>query len=146
MLAFDLPDYSKSSTAQNEKLARERNRDWRRRRRRRRRRKEGGGILQGPDIHPVSPKLSPNSSPLASCFQEIWCGCDVWVRGDTIGTVANIAAEREREREKEKDEEEKRERESRYPSLMMSLFIPPPVFKTHSALRVCGRRSNDSMR
>lgn len=30
MLAFDLPDYSKSSTAQNEKLAREREKDRRR--------------------------------------------------------------------------------------------------------------------
>lgn len=59
-----------------------------------------------------------------------------------------ISQPRERERERKKDEEEKREREreSRYPSLMMSLFIPPPVFKTHSALRVCGRRSNDTMR
>lgn len=38
MLAFDLPDYSKSSMAQNEKLARER----------------GEGILQGPNIHAVS--------------------------------------------------------------------------------------------
>lgn len=41
MLAFDLPDYSKSFTAQNEKLVRERHR-----------REEG--ILQGPDIHSVS--------------------------------------------------------------------------------------------
>lgn len=45
MLAFDLPDYSKSSTAQNEKLARERGRE-------KQRREEG--ILQGPDIHAVS--------------------------------------------------------------------------------------------
>lgn len=43
MLAFDLPDYSKSSTAQNEKLAREREKQ---------RREEG--ILQGPDIHAAS--------------------------------------------------------------------------------------------
>lgn len=57
-----------------------------------------------------------------------------------------ISQPRERERERRGGEEGERERESRYPSLMMSLFIPPPVFKTHSALRVCGRRSNDSMR
>lgn len=54
MLVFDLPDYSKSSPAQNEKLARERQR-----------REEG--ILQGPDIHAVSPlsRILP-PSPRAS--------------------------------------------------------------------------------
>lgn len=67
MLAFDLPDYSKSSTAQNEKLERERQREKHR---------QEEGILQGPDIQRRLP-AKPNSSPLASCFQEIWCGCDV---------------------------------------------------------------------
>lgn len=52
MLAFDLPDYSKSSTAQNEKLAKERER----------RRGSSRGRLSA----------KPNSSPFASCFQEIW--------------------------------------------------------------------------
>lgn len=67
MLSFDLPDYSKSATAQNEKLARERERG-----------PETGeeGILQGPR-YPRRLSAKPNSSPLASCFQEIWRGCDV---------------------------------------------------------------------
>lgn len=51
MLVFDLPDYSKSSPAQNEKLARERDRDGRR----------------GPEIHAVSglSRILP-ASPRAS--------------------------------------------------------------------------------
>lgn len=50
MLAFDLPDYSKSAMAQNEKLARERNRDGRKKEGER-----GGRILQGLRyIHAVS--------------------------------------------------------------------------------------------
>lgn len=101
MLAFDLPDYSKSSTAQNEKSARERvKKRWEE--------EEEEGILQGPR-YPSRLSAKPNSSSFASCFQEIWCGCDVWVRGDTIGTVANMAAEegkkRRREGKKESDED-----------------------------------------
>lgn len=92
MLAFDLPDYSKSSTAQNEKSARERvKKRWE---------EEEEGILQGPR-YPSRLSAKPNSSSFASCFQEIWCGCDVWVRGDTIRTVANMAAEEKKERRRE---------------------------------------------
>lgn len=73
MLVFDLPDYSKSSTAQNEKLV-------------------PGGAAAAAGGHPCRFPAKPNSSPLASCFQEIWCGSDVSGRGDTIRTVANMAA------------------------------------------------------
>lgn len=59
------------------------------------------GILQGPR-YPSRLSAKPNSSSFASCFQEIWCGCDVWVQGDTIGTVANMAAKGEKKRKGKK--------------------------------------------
>lgn len=58
---------------------------------------EEEGILQGPR-YPSRLSAKPNSSSFASCFQEIWCGCDVWVQGDTIRTVANMAAEEKKKK------------------------------------------------
>lgn len=60
------------------------------------------GILQGPR-YPSRLSAKPNSSSFALCFQEIWCGCDVWVQGDTIRTVANMAAEEKKKEEGKKE-------------------------------------------
>lgn len=74
MLAFDLPDYSKSSSAQNEKLVSERER---------KRQRHEEGILQGPDIH-VGLQLSQILSPSSRASRRF---------GITM-TFANMAADK----------------------------------------------------
>lgn len=59
MLAFDLPDYSKSSTAQNEKLARERNRDWRKEEEAGGRRRDPAGARYPSRLPEAKPKFFP---------------------------------------------------------------------------------------
>lgn len=92
MLAFDLPDYSKSSTAQNEKLAGKRERE---------RETETGG---GDSISIPSPPAKPNSSPPSPRASRRF-GVAVMSKSesDTIGTVGNMAAERKRERGRKKE-------------------------------------------
>lgn len=69
MHAFDLPDYSKSSEAQNEKLPLEREKQ----------RVKGEGGREDSAGAPVSMPVSPLSQILplfSSCFQEICLGSD----------------------------------------------------------------------
>lgn len=130
MLVFDLPDYSKSSPAQNEKLARERQR-----------REEG--ILQGPDIHAVSPlsRILPPSPRASRRF-----GVAVMSESEETQSGQLLMWQlRRRERDTKGGKDRGKWEDERRCSLMMSSFTPPTV-QNHSTTHVYGRRSNVSVR
>lgn len=86
MLLFDLPDYSKSSAARREKLARASDRP-RERDRGGRGCVCGGGDLQGPDIHPVSPlsQILPRSLRASRRFGAcVMCKSDETQLGQSL--------------------------------------------------------------
>lgn len=130
MLVFDLPDYSKSSPAQNEKLARERQR-----------REEG--ILQGPDIHAVSPlsRILPPSPRASRRF-----GVAVMSESEETQSGQLLMWQlRRRESDTKGGKDRGKWEDERRCSLMMSSFTPPTV-QNHSTTHVYGRRSNVSVR
>lgn len=124
MLVFDLPDYCKSSTAQNEKLARGRTRE----------RDTGGGDSTGaPDIHAISQlsRILPPSPHTSRRF-----GVAVMYKAETQSGHSLIWQLREEKTRRDGDREAERGQEilfvnddSIYSTHILNPFNHPCIWK-----------------